>query len=231
MKRILFVLTFILFLSIEHKAYALIAIPRDDFGNIITFSELSEFDTPGQHRPLHYQTILGVRFDYPLVGLSSSGAFFTTTPSLELGGLLDGTVIEGDGAKVVSARILGVPDRVITKVGFDFAVASEGSLSQALEVEAFDVKDISLGKIYAGASFFRNNTALGGLYILDNQGIHRIAVNFMSRKFLFDNFTFDPLITAETNGDEEGNPIPEPATVLLFASGVVGLTALRRRKK
>jgi len=39
------------------------------------------------------------------------------------------------------------------------------------------------------------------------------------------------IITSNSTGTGGGNPVPEPGTILLFGTGIAGLTAIGRRKK
>ncbi len=43
--------------------------------------------------------------------------------------------------------------------------------------------------------------------------------------------TADVTLTPQTSGGGAGEPLPEPATMLLFGTGLVGLGFMRRRKR
>lgn len=107
---------------------------------------------------------------------------------------------------------------VVTDASFDFA-----NPTGALTVSAFDVSGASLGVFnFLGADLFVNQAGFDqNAGHVDIFGIGEIASLLiepgLNQALIFDNLNF--------------SPVPVPAAVWLFGSGLVGLIGIARRKK
>ena len=107
---------------------------------------------------------------------------------------------------------------VVTDASFDFA-----NPTGALTVSAFDVSGASLGVFnFMGMDLFVNQAGFDqNAGHVDISGIGEIASLLiepgLDQALIFDNLNF--------------SPVPVPAAVWLFGSGLIGLVGLARRKK
>ncbi len=133
---------------------------------------------------------------------------------------VQGRVLEGDAAGILTLNFT-TPTSLLS---FGVALTSANNLTPGLTVELFDSALRSLGITAVNTTRLSALPLSEGLFSYTGEPISRAVINFNEgalsfplKRFAMDNLTHEP--------------IPEPTTMVLLGTGLVGVAAQMRRRR
>ena len=171
----------------------------------LTFSELTT-------QPVNGLSFMGVTFGFQVGGLSSADARYNA----EGPGLL--TFIQDASLEGTTTGVLMLDFAAQTPIlRFGVALSSLNALAPGISVQLFDASLQPLGVLTLDTSPLL--TFSEGQFSYLGAPIRRAVITFNAAgaRFAVDNLTFEP--------------VPEPASLVLFGIGLAGLVASRKRRK